>query len=93
MYRCMELRPPWESDIAQLAKKCPAFNEIRNFIYIKMIVFWDAVQCSLVEINLRFRGAYSLHPFPQELTPGPYPEAVKSHPLPKVLLLHSACLP
>jgi hypothetical protein len=26
-----------------------------------MIVFWDIAQCSLVEIDWRFRGAYSLY--------------------------------
>jgi hypothetical protein len=28
---------------------------------IKMIVFWDVAQCSLVETDPRFRGAYCVH--------------------------------
>jgi hypothetical protein len=28
---------------------------------IKVIAFWDIAQCSLVEIDLRFRGGYCLH--------------------------------
>jgi hypothetical protein len=28
---------------------------------MKMTVFWDVAQCSVVEIDRRFRGAYCLH--------------------------------
>jgi hypothetical protein len=28
---------------------------------MKMAVFWDAAPCSLVAIDRRFRGTYSLH--------------------------------
>jgi hypothetical protein len=28
---------------------------------LKMTVCWDVAPCSLVEIDRRFRGAYSLH--------------------------------
>jgi hypothetical protein len=28
---------------------------------VKIFVFWEAVSCSLVEIDRRFRGAYCLH--------------------------------
>jgi hypothetical protein len=28
---------------------------------MKMIVFWDVVPCSLVEVNRRYTGTYCLH--------------------------------
>jgi hypothetical protein len=47
------------------------YLSVKNIIYVrfkiltaasmKMIVFWDLAPCGLVEIDLRFRGAYCLH--------------------------------
>jgi hypothetical protein len=32
-----------------------------NLWYLKLIDFWDIAPCSLVEVDRRFRGTYSLH--------------------------------
>jgi hypothetical protein len=35
--------------------------QVLTAMSMKMTVFWDIAPCSLVEINLYFRGTYCLH--------------------------------
>jgi hypothetical protein len=60
--------------ILRESQQCYQHRKIKRLLHLlasdlsmKMIVFWDVVPCSLVDIDRRFRGAYCLHHHPDDV--------------------------
>jgi hypothetical protein len=53
-----------KSNLINFMKKESSYNKLSHdeiSSWMKMTVFWNVAQCSLVEIDRRFRGDYCLH--------------------------------